>query len=335
MSGSRYTISVVIPNFNTRDLLRDCLHSVYRQGDAGLLTIVVVDNGSSDGSAAMVEAEFPAARLVRNGRNLGYSGAINVGLRHLAPSDLTVILNSDTVVHDGAFLELCRQLAPLKDVGAACPRCDDGTGAIQSYGTEIWTAKHFLRFYAFQHVILADRDASESIYVGSASGACLCLTRRGLEAIRQFDEKLVLYLEEQDLARRLQQKNLRCYYVSTAVVTHFGGRTTRQLDGSALFLAIHLSHAYFLSKHFGLGTAQFLRALAALHMSLRALSRAWRLAVRRRDAGSFDELRVRVSAARGYMGLYSSAIGPRTIDKFYPGAVSVHKSPGSVTRGEY
>lgn len=302
-SGDPCTVTVIIPSYNTRDLLRNCLASVARQAEDCALQVVVVDNASIDGSADMVAAEFPAFRLLRGTRNLGYSGGANAGLALIEECDLTVILNSDTIVHDGAFAALCQAVSARANVGAACPLCVYADGTPQSYGWPILGATDFARQMAFLPSALPPLDASVSGYVESASGACLCLTREGMRAFGRFDERLVIYLEEQDVARRLLVHGLRCFYVSTAVVTHFGGRSTAQLDRTALFAAIHRSHAYFYGKHFGTMIGLGLRAVSAAGMSLRLANSLRKLLMAPAEPERREAVRARFASLLAYLGV--------------------------------
>ena len=95
-------VSIIIVNWNTRDLLRDCLQSIYRHAGAETFEIIVTDNHSADGSADMVAAEFPGVRLIRNDDNLGFAAANNQGIA-IARGRYVLLLNSDTVVLEGTI----------------------------------------------------------------------------------------------------------------------------------------------------------------------------------------------------------------------------------------
>jgi N-acetylglucosaminyl-diphospho-decaprenol L-rhamnosyltransferase len=297
------TIGVVVPTCNTRSLLRECLTSLERQRAECLLEIVVVDNGSRDDTVAMVRAEFPHVRVVANGVNRGYSGGVNDGLAVLGEADLTVILNSDTVVRDGGFLRLWQELAPLPDVGAACPLCVHEDGTPMSYGAPVWRARDFARECVFLLPALPAVDPAHSGYVGSASGACLCLTRRGRRALEVLDEGLVIYLEEQDIARRLLAAGLRCYYVRGGVVVHRGSQTTARMDTEALFEATHMSRAHFYSKHFPWPVALGLRLLATCAVTLRVINSLRQCVTKPTEPWVRRRLRAKLRVLAAYAGL--------------------------------
>ena len=95
-------VSIIIVNWNTRDLLRGCLHSILEQTSGILFEIIVVDNHSRDGSSEMVEKEFPIVKLVRNANNCGFAAANNQGMR-LASGRYVLLLNPDTIILDSAI----------------------------------------------------------------------------------------------------------------------------------------------------------------------------------------------------------------------------------------
>ena len=113
-------ISIIVVNLNTRELLRECLASVFRSTGSLSMEVIVIDNGSSDGSAEMVLTDFPAVGLIRNSTNEGFARPNNVGME-LAQGRHVLLLNSDTVVDPGACPTLVRFLDEHPDVGACGP----------------------------------------------------------------------------------------------------------------------------------------------------------------------------------------------------------------------
>ena len=128
-ADSAPAVSIIIVNWNTQALLRDCLRSVIEQTRAPQ-EIIVVDNASTDGSAAMVGAEFPAVVLIANADNRGFAGANNQGLRIAAGANL-LLLNPDTIVLDGAIDKMLGWLARHPDVGCVGCQVLEGPGVIQ------------------------------------------------------------------------------------------------------------------------------------------------------------------------------------------------------------
>src|ERR1700733_5444787 len=99
---SEFDISILVVSFNTRDVLRECLLSVYREADSLRIQVIVVDNASVDGSAAMIEREFPEVELIRNKVNLGFGPANNLGFKSVR-GRYVVLLNSDAFLTEGSL----------------------------------------------------------------------------------------------------------------------------------------------------------------------------------------------------------------------------------------
>lgn len=294
-------ISVVIPSFNTRTLLAACLRSLEATRDACELGVVVVDNASRDGSAEMVARDFPWVRLLTCRRNLGYSGGVNRGLRW-ADGELVVILNADTAVRPESLLTLHRELLADPTCGAGCPKILSPDGTLQANGFRFLRSKDFLGMIFGKAATDEPRDPDRSAVVDTPSGACLCLTRRGLDAIGQLDDGLEIYLEEQDVGRRLAAAGLRTLYVAEATVTHLGGQSARQLDPWEHFAATHRARARFVRKHFSFLTAVVINSLGAAGAMARAANSAQQLL---RGIGdrrfAWRGLRTKLAVARSYL----------------------------------
>ena len=217
-------VTVVIVSYGTRDALRRCLAALEGQGAA---KVVVVDNGSTDGSGAMVAAEFPAVDLVEAGENLGFSRANNLGATRAA-TPLVLFLNSDAYADPGAVGRLA---APFEDpsVVASGGRLRNPDGSLQesvagpltlgAVFREQTLLERLLGGYWRTRALPTDRPSD----VTQAMGACL-MARRGLEP---WDERFFLYCEDTDLCRRLRRQG-RILYVPEAGFEHDLGASSRR-----------------------------------------------------------------------------------------------------------
>ena len=294
-------VSIVIPTMDTCELLRACLLSIEKQRCDVEMEVIVVDNASRDSTVSMLRECFPWVTVVECAENKGYSGGANVGLG-VARGELLVILNSDTVLLEGTIRKLHDELCRRPDVGAGCPRLADVDGNLLPMRGSIMTISDHLRLINLGNVNMRAYDSSASRYIEVPLGACLCLTRRGLDAIGQLDERLPMYLEEEDVARRLLRFGLRCYFVADAVVKHVGGQTVRLLDPNEAWLAAHLSHAHFYDTHFPRPIALGFRANAAAWMLIR-ISKSLIDIARGDERAVFGRarLRAKLAALRGYL----------------------------------
>lgn len=254
-------VSIVIANWNTRQLLRDCLASVYDDLADGPLSgeVIVVDNGSTDGSAAMVAEQFPQVRLIRNHENRGYAQAGNQGIveargRHI------MLLNSDTVVRRGTIESMVRYLDAHSGLAGVAPRLLNADGTIQR---SCWPfpMKALLAntFSLYRLGILDDYrswDHADDRQVDWISHAALMIPRRVFDAVGLLDEHF-FYGVDFEWAHRAARAGYRFLSLSRGAVVHFGGGSqqneraggvTGGVAAHPLFVAVH---ALYFRKHYG------------------------------------------------------------------------------------
>lgn len=220
---------IVVVNRDRRDLLRQCLESVAGEiGDGDL--VVVVDNGSSDGSAEAVRGSFPAAVVLALSANTGFSHANNLGIRHAlaAGCDSVLLLNNDAQLAAGSLAALRRALDPAAGVGMASPkvvlsgdrRTIDATGHLI---TPDGLAKNRHLGLAADSVVAADETFCPP-------GAAALYSRAALEDAAPdgdyLDEDFFLYYEDLDLGWRARLRGWSCRFVPEAVVWHQRGATS-------------------------------------------------------------------------------------------------------------
>jgi GT2 family glycosyltransferase len=239
-------LSVVILNWNVRDLLRDCLHSLRQTGAPGrsvtgpaplALEIIVVDSASGDGSAEMVRAEFPEARLIASAENLGYSRGNNLGLA-AAQGRYLLVLNPDTQAAEGALCALVEYADAHPEAGILGPRLLEPGGAPQSsrrrfptLATAVFEST-WLQILAprrvLDHYYARDLPADAPAEVDWLTGACLLIRRAVYEQIGGFDEGFFMYSEELDYCRRARAAGWRVVHLPEARVIHFEGKSSEQ-----------------------------------------------------------------------------------------------------------
>jgi GT2 family glycosyltransferase len=213
-------ISIVVLNLNGKRYLDECLESLRRQTRTDF-EVILVDNGSIDGSLEHLEEHFPEVRIVRNGANLGFAGGTNSGIRQ-AEGDYVITLNNDTRA-DSRFVE--RLMGPVESdelVGMCASKMLFPDGRINSTGICVSRSGAAWDRGMFE----ADDgqcDLSDDIF-GPCAGAAL-YSRKMLDEIGLFDEDFFLYMEDVDLAFRARLAGWKCVYVPEAVVYHHHGGT--------------------------------------------------------------------------------------------------------------
>jgi GT2 family glycosyltransferase len=260
-------IAVVIVNYNTRDHLRECLASLLVQGTE---EVVVVDNGSSDGSAEMVRACYPSVTLIRNVLNYGYGAAANQAIA-ACTAEYVLLLNSDTVVHTGALHALVTYLGQRPGVAIVGPRLVNPDGTLQpSCYAFPGTVKWFFHYEVFGQLIrrlpiLRDYQRrtwphNQAQSVQWVMGAALAIRREAFEAVGGFDESFFMYCEETDLCFRLKNAGWQIHFVPIATVTHVGQASTNQYRTEMAVQHVR-SRLLFYQRHYS--TLRF-RVLAVL-----------------------------------------------------------------------
>ncbi len=262
-------LSIVIVNWNVRDLLKRCLDSIFHLPPSNFrLEVIVVDNASSDGSAAMVEKEFPQVRLIANRENVGFTVGNNQGIA-VSRGRYVLLLNPDTEVVGDALATMVEYMDEHPQVGALGPQLLNPDGSIQSSRRRFPTlTTAFLESTIMQQwfphnrvagrYYIADRPDDEVQEVDWVTGACLLARREAIEQVGPLDEGFFMYSEELDWCRRAQERGWKIIYLSTAKVVHHGGQSSEQVK-SFQHIQFQRSKIRYFRKHHGPWQAEALR----------------------------------------------------------------------------
>ncbi|MDX1520611.1 MAG: glycosyltransferase family 2 protein [Anaerolineae bacterium] len=289
-------LSVVIVNWNVKDLLRTCLQSVLTvyQDDPDLTAeIIVVDSASSDGSAQMVRQEFPTVRLIASDKNLGYARGNNIGVA-AATGRYFFLLNPDTVIHAHALSDLVDYLDKHPNVGAVGPQLCWPDGTIQSsrrrfptLGSLFWESTLLEQWFpGNRHARrnrLTDTPPHHTLAVDWLVGAALCIRREAWQQVGPLDENFFMYFEETDWCRRCVAAGWEIHYLPRAKVTHYEGKSSEQAMADRT-LRFQRSKLMYARKYFGRTWASLLRLFLWLTYALQWLEESGKWLVgHRRD----------------------------------------------------
>ena len=294
-------LSVSIASYRTPALLRRCLETVAAERAAVRLEVIVVDNGSRDGSAEMVADQFPWVRLIRNDRNQGFAAAHNQALRG-ARGRYWLVLNSDAAPLPGALRTLVRFLDDHADVAVAGPKLRYPDGAVQpsrrrfpTVATLFLESTQLQRFFPTNRVLrryyISDRSDDEVQDVDWLVGACLCVRAAAADEVGLLDARYFLYCEELDWCRRVRAAGWRVVYVPSAEVAHVEGASS-QLDLAARDRLFQASKLRYAAKWHGPWVAAALRAYLVAENVARAIEETAKLAVGSRTAERRARLRL-------------------------------------------
>jgi N-acetylglucosaminyl-diphospho-decaprenol L-rhamnosyltransferase len=297
-------LSIVIVNWNTERLLRNCLDSLPAACARLEFETFVVDNASRDGSATMVREQFPHVILLESGGNIGFSRGNNLALPQCRGT-YVLLLNPDTVCPPGSLARLVDFARGHERLGAVGPLLTDAhdrptiTWGWFPHPRHNWLG--FLDparklggpFWGARVVHIPGRDEPSRI-VDYVAGACLLMPRTALRTVGLLDERFFMYFEETDWCRRARDAGLEVWYCANAEIVHLEGQSAATVSDFSL-RQFQLSYRLYLRKHHGPGRefetrlAQFceyglksiLRVLASLRggpgaETNRALSRQYR-----------------------------------------------------------
>jgi GT2 family glycosyltransferase len=305
-------VSILIVSWNTREVLRDCLRTVYEQTKKVPFEVIVVDNASEDGSMEMVRTAFPQAVLLANATNRGFAAANNQGIE-VAQGRHVLLLNSDTLVLDGAIDKMVAFAEEHPEAAAVACRVlnADKTWQPTSFMFPstlnlligaLYLNKLFPRNRFFGRERMTWWDGQDVRAVDVVAGCFLLVRREIIRQVGVLDEGYFMYGEESDWCYRFHKAGWKVLYAPVADIVHLGGASTARSKGP-MCLQLRASTLLFLRKHGG--GASYLAA--CLFVSLFFLLRLplWLAkALLAGRAGSEDWETVRTYAAGCWRALY-------------------------------
>jgi GT2 family glycosyltransferase len=246
----RPDLTIVIVNWNTRQLLLDCLASLPAATIGVTSETIVVDNGSTDDSVAAVREHFPDVRLIVNTANKGFAAANNQAIR-ASDGRYVLLLNSDTIARPLALARLVPFLDRHEDVGVVGPRLLNRDGSLQpswAMFPRLWTelVGRKLRLRRPYRTI----DGSRAYATDWIDGACMAVRREMLDSVGLLDESYFMYTEEVDWCYRIRRAGWQICYYPDAEVVHFGGQSSKRA-ATRMKAELYLSKLRFFGKHYG------------------------------------------------------------------------------------
>jgi GT2 family glycosyltransferase len=216
-------LSIIIVSFNAESDLERCLESLRAAPPVASHEIIVVDNGSTDGSAAAARRRTPVT-VIEAGANLGFARANNVGIRASTGTNI-LLLNSDTVVPAGAIDRLLSELDRDATVAVVGPRLVDGSGRAElSFGPMIGPLNELRQKRLARGGSVEARTAVRQ-YPDWVSGACLLVRRRDAEAVGGLDERYFMYTEDVDFCAAIRAGGRRILFTPDVEIVHLRGRS--------------------------------------------------------------------------------------------------------------
>jgi len=254
-------LSICIVSFRARDLLRECLLSIYETVDSLSFEIIIVDNHSEDGTLEMLKNEFHNVRLLVNDHNTGYTRPNNQAIRE-SRGRYIVLLNPDTLVKPNAIAELFGFLETHPQVGIVGPKVlnRDGTLQKQCRRSEARPWDSFCYFSGLSRLFPHDRrfagylmtylDENSTHEAEAVSGSCMMIRRQVIEQIGYQDENFFAYQEDTDYCRRARLAGWKVFYDPSAQIVHYGGEGGSNVQPFRSIIEWHRSYYLYYRKHF-------------------------------------------------------------------------------------
>jgi GT2 family glycosyltransferase len=223
-------ISIIIVNWNTRDLLQNCLESIYKTICDISYEIICVDNASRDGSASMLQDKYPLVRLIQNEENRGFGAANNQAMR-IMKGRYALLLNSDAVLTENAVRELFAFMEARSDASMACGQLLNADGSKQNSVASFPNLLSLLTNTSLLEYLFPKRYPSKRynhdkpIEVDSGIGACLLVRKKAIEDVGMLDERYFFFFEETDWAYQMREAGWKVFHVPTAFIYHMQGQS--------------------------------------------------------------------------------------------------------------
>jgi len=249
-------LSIIIVNFNTCELLKNCLDSVYLHTKDLNFEIIVVDNASSDNSLLTVKEKFPHVKLIENSKNVGFARANNQGIE-ISTGKYILLLNSDTLLINNVLPNLVALLEKKQNFGIVGPQVLNEDKSLQfSFGNFPGIQAELERTFLLENRLTRKRMlndkrifAQDAFPVNWVSGCCLMIRRNVYEKIGGLDEQFFLFNEEADWCLRALKAGWPTCYDPGSQIIHYGGKST-QKNYYTFVLSRYHSRLLFIKKHY-------------------------------------------------------------------------------------
>ncbi len=271
-------VSIIIVNWNTRQITCECLKSVYEQTKELSFEVIVVENGSSDSSVEMVKNEYPRVILIENQENRGFAAANNQGMA-IAKGKYVLLLNSDTLILDDAIRKAvsfaddhpkaavvgCRILNADMTMQQSCFMFPSLLNMVLSSS---YLYKLFPRSKFFGRERMSWWDRRDEREVDVVTGCFMLIRREAIEAIGMMDEQFFMYAEETDWCYRFKQAGWRILFTPEVEIVHLGGQSSQQVRNEML-IQVAVSILQFMRKHYNWLTYQLASLLIIIFFMAR------------------------------------------------------------------
>jgi len=257
---NKLDISIIIVNWNVRDLLEKCLTSIFKQTQGISFEVFVIDNDSTDKSVEMVKEKFPQVKLIANRENRGFAAANNQGIKK-ARGEFVLLLNPDTEILDNALAKMVNFMRENKNVGVAGCKLLNSDKTLQpsvrrfptlfSQVLILFKIHHFLpNLKTFRQYFAKDFDYSKTQEADQVMGAFFMIREEIFDQIGYLDENYFIWFEEVDFCKRVKNAGWKVIYTPGAKVVHHCSQSFKQVLSLKKQRIFNKSLSYYFKKHY-------------------------------------------------------------------------------------
>lgn len=246
-------LSIIIVNWNTKQLLLDCLASIYETVTSISFEIWLVDNGSDDGSVEAVRNIYPDVNIIQNEKNLGFAAANNKAFKKMV-GRYALLLNTDTVLTGGAIERIYNFMENNPEVGMACGQLLNQDGSKQNSIANFPNLLSLMCNETLLQILFPAkfpgkrREITKPVEVDSCIGACLMVSKKAMDEVGLLDEDYFFFLEETDWARRMKRAGWKVCFVPSARIFHFQGQSVGH-EAESRIMFYRSRYSYFKKWH--------------------------------------------------------------------------------------
>ena len=263
-------LSIIIVSWNTKKLLDDCLESIYKFTSGLKFEVLVVDNGSEDGSGDMVKKKFPKTKLILNKKNLGFSKANNQGIKK-AKGQYIFLLNSDTYLVENSFKKLLTNIKSRSKLGVIAPQLLNENQTIQQSAgyfphlPQVFFWMSFLDDLPIGMLFKPYHIDHDSFYkngqqIDWVTAAALMIPKKVIDEVGLLDPQIFMYGEEIEWCYRIKKAGYKIYFSPITNIIHIG-RGSHQKIPTQAFIGEYRGLIYFYKKYKSKLALQFLKLL--------------------------------------------------------------------------
>lgn len=268
-------LSIIIVAWRVKELLFECLKSLYQHASGLTFEVIVIDNDSGDGTVEMVRENFPQVKVIASQLNLGFAKANNLGLKK-AVGRYALFLNPDTKFLDNALLKCLGKMEEDGQIGVLGCKLLNCNGSLQlSVRRFPALADHLLMIFKLHHLLSLQRyfaldlDYEKSQPVDQVMGAFFMVSRAALAKTGPWDENYYLLFEEVDLCQRMIKAGFKVYYYAQAAIMHYGGQSFKQVAFNLKKQWVFcLSRLCYVKKHQGISAYLIILLLTPVSLML-------------------------------------------------------------------